>query len=311
MKKHMGKVMVALAIAAVALAQAPLTNSDVIKLAKAGLSEDFVLNLINEQGSSLSTDVSSLIEMKNAGVSERILTAVIKKSPPAEPLNSDSVVRLVKAGFSDNFIAGLLSSQPGTYSLSASRIVELKQAGISERILALMVNQGGGRTLPAGSEISVRMIDSIDSEKDDPGKDFRASLEQPILIGGMEVAPKGADATVRLAQEKESGKFTGKTALSVELVAVRVNKQMVPLATSSVTEYSNSRTGRTAKSAAAVGVIGAIIGGIAGGGEGAAIGAGTGAAVGAGSQVLMKGQRVRIPSETLLTFTTQDPVKLP
>ena len=57
--------------------------------------------------------------------------------------------------------------------------------------------------------------------------------------------------------------------------------------------------------------VGAIIGAIAGGGSGAAMGAGAGAAAGAGSQVFMKGQRVRIPSETLLTFTTEAPVKLP
>jgi hypothetical protein len=56
--------------------------------------------------------------------------------------------------------------------------------------------------------------------------------------------------------------------------------------------------------------VGAIIGGIAGGGKGAAIGAGAGAAAGAGSQVFMKGQRVRIPSETSLYFTTQQPVAI-
>ncbi len=56
--------------------------------------------------------------------------------------------------------------------------------------------------------------------------------------------------------------------------------------------------------------VGAIIGAIAGGGKGAAIGAGAGAAAGAGSQVFMKGQRVQIPSETFLTFTTASAVKV-
>ena len=298
-------------IAAAAPAQPALSNSDVVKLSKAGLSDDFILNLIDQQGSNLSSDVPSLIEMKTAGVNERILTAVTKKSPPPEPLNSDSVLRLVKAGFDDNFIAGLLTRQPEKLALDASRIAALKQEGVSEPILSLMMSRSVERTLPGNSEISVRIIDPIDSQKDDPGKQFRASLEDPILIGSDEVVPKGADATVRLATEKESGKITGKTELEVELVSIRVSGQTIPVASSSVTEYSKSRGARTAKSAAAVGAVGAIIGAIAGGGKGAAIGAGAGAAAGVGAQVFMKGQRVLIPSETVLTFTTRDPIKLP
>ena len=55
--------------------------------------------------------------------------------------------------------------------------------------------------------------------------------------------------------------------------------------------------------------VGAIIGAIAGGGKGAAIGAGAGAAAGAGAQVVTKGQRVRIPSETRLTFVLDNAVR--
>jgi hypothetical protein len=297
--------------AAAAFAQRTLSKQDVIKLAKAGLSEEFVIDVVNQQGTGLSSDVSSLIELKNAGVSEPILSAIIRKNPSPEMLNTDSVVRLVRADFSENFILDLLKHQPGSFSVDASRIVELKRAGVGERILSRLLSQSGERILPPGSEISVRLIDGIDSERDNPGKEFQASLEEPIMIGNEAVAPKRADATVRLTAEKDSGKLTGKTELKVELVAIRVNGQMVPVTTSAVTEYSNSRTARTAKSAAAVGAIGAIIGAIAGGGKGAAIGAGAGAAAGSGAQVFMKGQRVTIPPETLLTFTTQDPVKIP
>src|SRR5258706_15941241 len=83
-------------------AQQNMSNADLIKLTKSGLSEDFITNLIDQQGSRLSSDVSSLIEMKREGVNERILEAVIRKSPPSEKLNSDSIVRLAKAQFSDN-----------------------------------------------------------------------------------------------------------------------------------------------------------------------------------------------------------------
>ena len=55
-------------------------------------------------------------------------------------------------------------------------------------------------------------------------------------------------------------------------------------------------------------VIGAIIGGIAGGGKGAGIGAAAGGGIGGGVQAATKGQQIKLPSETVLTFTLQAPV---
>jgi hypothetical protein len=292
-------------------AQATLTNSDLVKMSKAGLSEDFITNLIDQQGSRLASDPSSLITLKTEGVNERIISAVVRKAPSREPLNSDSVLRLVQAGFSDGFVINLLNAQPAKFTVDAARIVDLKQAGVSERILALIVQQGSTRELPSGSQISVRLIDSVDSEKNREGDEFRASLEDPITVGNDVVVQKGADARVKLVKEQESGKLTGKAGLTVQLVSVTVNGKMIPVSSSDVSEYSGSRGARTAKSAAAVGAIGAVIGAIAGGGKGAAIGAGAGAATGAGAQTVMKGQQVRIPSETVLTFTTQKTLQLP
>jgi hypothetical protein len=56
--------------------------------------------------------------------------------------------------------------------------------------------------------------------------------------------------------------------------------------------------------------VGAILGGIFGGGKGAAIGATSGAAAGGAVQVMTKGQRVRIPAETRLSFTLQNDLKI-
>ncbi|HSP67687.1 MAG TPA: hypothetical protein VLN48_08165 [Bryobacteraceae bacterium] len=292
-------------------AQATLTNPDLIKLSKAGLSEDFILNLIDQQGSRLASEPSALVALKNEGVNERIISAVVRKSPSREPLNSDSVLRLVQAGFSDRFVIDLLNAQPAKFTATASRIVELKQAGVSERILALMVQQGSVRELPSGTQISVRLIDPVDSERNREGDEFRASLEDPLTLGNDVVVQKGADARVRLVSEQESGKLQGRAALTVQLISITTDGKTVAVNSSDVSEYSGSRGARTAKSAAAVGAVGAIIGAIAGGGKGAAIGAGAGAAAGAGAQTVMKGQQVRIPSETVLTFTTQKPLQLP
>ena len=292
-------------------AQTTLTNSDLVKMSKSGLSEDFITNLIDQQGSRLATDPSALIELKKEGVNERIISAAVRKAPSREPLNSDSIVRLVQAGFSDRFVIDLLNAQPVKFTVDASRIVDLKQAGVSERILAVMVKEGSVRELPSGTQISVRLIEPVDSERNREGDEFRASLEDPITLGNDVVVQKGVDARIRLVNEQESGKLSGRAGLTVQLVSLFVEGRVIQINSSDVSEYSGSRGARTAKSAAAVGAVGAIIGAIAGGGKGAAIGAGAGAAAGAGAQTVMKGQQVRIPSETVLTFTTQKSVQLP
>lgn len=287
-----------------------MTNDDVMKLANAGLTEAFVVDLIEKQGSSLKGDVGSLVQLKSGGVNERIITAVAKKSQATEPLNTDSLLRLVKAKFSDTFIIDLLGRRQGQFSTDTSSLIELKNAGLSEKVLSLIVTQSTTRELPAGTEISVRLIDGIDSEVNRVGDEFMASLQEPILLGNEVIAQKGTKATVRLAEAKDSGKFTGRTSLTLQLISIVIDGRIVEINSSDVSQESGSRGARTAKSAAVVGAIGAIIGGIAGGGKGAAIGAASGAGAGAGAQVLLDPQKVKVPSETVLTFTTEKPTRL-
>ena len=64
-------------------------------------------------------------------------------------------------------------------------------------------------TIPAGTRISIRTIDAIDSTKNRVGYRFQASLEQPLWVDGNVVVPKGADIYGRLEQSKATGTFTG------------------------------------------------------------------------------------------------------
>jgi hypothetical protein len=168
----------------------------------------------------------------------------------------------------------------------------------------------GSLMLPAGTNFVIRMIDAVDSERDRTGQSFRASLDQPVMIDGNQVIPRGADVIVKLVDSKQSGKLAGRTELALALQSVSVSGRMVDVNTQTVREESSSRTARTAKVAGGTAALGAIIGGIAGGGKGAAIGAGAGAATGAGVQLATSGQRVRVPSETRLTFVLDSAVRM-
>jgi hypothetical protein len=166
-------------------------------------------------------------------------------------------------------------------------------------------------TIPAGARISIRTIDAIDSTRNRVGYRFRASLEQPLWVDGNVVVPDGADVYGRLEASKETVTFTGRSELKLDLTGIVVHGQTLPLVTAEY-EVSGKSTGEsTAKRTVGGAAIGSIIGALAGGGKGAAIGAGTGAGVGAGSEIITKGDQVKIPSETLLDFTLQQSLTIP
>jgi len=165
--------------------------------------------------------------------------------------------------------------------------------------------------IPSGTVLSIRMVDSVDSERDYVGQTFKASLDEPVLDpGGRTLVPRGADVVVKLVDDVQSGKIEGRTVLTLDIVSLRVNGREIDVDTTAITEQSSSRGARSGKVIGGTAALGAIIGAIAGGGKGAAIGAGAGAGAGTVAQVATKGQRVRIPSETRLTFTLQQPVRL-
>jgi hypothetical protein len=166
-------------------------------------------------------------------------------------------------------------------------------------------------TIPAGTRISVRTIDAIDSKKNHVGDRFEASLEEALIVDDKVVAAKGTDVYGRLEESKETGTFTGRSELKVALTGIVVDGKTVPLVTGDYELTGKSKGASTAKRTVGGAAIGGIIGAIAGGGKGAAIGAGTGAGVGAGSEIITKGDQVKIPSETLLDFTLEQNVSIP
>ena len=167
-----------------------------------------------------------------------------------------------------------------------------------------------GITVPADTNVTVRMIESVNSETARRGQTFRASLDEPIFVNGQEVIPRGADVLTKLVDDVQSGKIEGRTVLTMALVSITVNGQPIAVTSSDVRTESSSRGARSAGAVGGGSALGALVGALAGGGTGAAIGAASGAVLGAGAEVLTRGQTVKIPSETRLAFRLQSPVQL-
>jgi hypothetical protein len=163
--------------------------------------------------------------------------------------------------------------------------------------------------IPAGTAVSVRTVDAVDSQYDQEGKVYRASLSSDLVIDGQVIARKNDPAQIRLRGLSQSGKVSGSAEVTLELYTITVNGKPVNVVSGDVTQDSAGKGKKTARNAGIGAVAGGIIGAIAGGGKGAAIGAASGGALGTGASVLTKGEKVRIPSETLLRFTISQNAK--
>ena len=65
--------------AAVALAQAALTNDSIVRMVKSGLGDDVVMSTIKVQSAQYATDPDALIALKGAGVSDKVISAMVER----------------------------------------------------------------------------------------------------------------------------------------------------------------------------------------------------------------------------------------
>jgi len=164
-------------------------------------------------------------------------------------------------------------------------------------------------TVPHGTVLVVRMIDSVDSDVNKPGETFRATLEEPIAVGENILAPKDTPVAVQLVHVKQSGQLRGEEEIALQLRSITVNSKTYSLASEFAEVASEGKGKESAKVIGTTAGIGALIGLIAGGGKGAAVGAATGAGVGVVVQSV-RGKQVRIPSEAVLSFALEESVTL-
>jgi hypothetical protein len=163
--------------------------------------------------------------------------------------------------------------------------------------------------VPGGTILTVRMIDAIDSDENEPGEIFHASLANDLIVDNNLLAARGADATVKLVAVEQAGKFRGREEVSMVLRDVTINGKIYPVETGFASVAGGSRGKESAKVIGGTTAVGAIIGAITGGGKGAAIGAASGAGAGAAIQVI-RGSEVKVPSESILDFTLAEPVRI-
>jgi hypothetical protein len=161
-------------------------------------------------------------------------------------------------------------------------------------------------TIPAGTQITVRTIDSIKGSAGNVGARYQATVDDPVSLGSQIVIPAGSNCTLEIVKVQSGSD------MALRLRDVYVNGKIYTTYTqyATIDATGTSKTKKAVRRGIGLGALGAGIGAIAGGGQGAAIGAVVGGGVGAISAAAAQGKQLNVPSETRLIFPLSAPLPL-
>lgn len=166
--------------------------------------------------------------------------------------------------------------------------------------------------IPAGTPISIRLNQGIDSDKTKPGATYTATLAAPLMAGGKVVLPVGADATIYVQSIDQGKTFTGQTMMQLSLTELSSGGKTYKLHNSFYDVLGPKQAAVAAERGAVGGAIGAgvgFIGGVFGHHKkaGTAIGAGAGATVGVATTHT---DPAKAKPEQLLQFKLMKPLNI-
>jgi hypothetical protein len=165
-------------------------------------------------------------------------------------------------------------------------------------------------TLPAGTDIRVRLDQELGSKISQPGEAFTATVADDVQVNGRVVIPKEARADGTVIDAKPLGRFKGGAVLSIKLDRVHTRWGSYPVQTSSISRAEKGKGKRTAGFIGGGAGLGALIGGLAGGGKGALIGGLAGGGAGTAGTAFTGNKQIVLPAESLLTFKLDHSVRI-
>jgi hypothetical protein len=129
-----------MAVCSLLAAQQALNNESVIKLVKAGLSDDIIVSTINGSAGSYNTSADGIIALKNAGATDKVITAIVLKASGAAPAGVAPAVGGKPAGIDE--VGAYYKDKSGTWVSLMPEIVNFKSGGALKSMLTNGIVKG-------------------------------------------------------------------------------------------------------------------------------------------------------------------------
>jgi len=257
----------------------------------------------------------------NAGVTKIEGKGLLQQDDSVEILLRND--RLDK-GIADTYMEGSLVKLDAEYRLlpgNGPRYVARLIARVPSEKLELSIENfdyirnapvaaGDVTTVPEGTELLIRLLEPLSSDKSQAGQAFEGTVDSDIRVQGRTIIARGSNIKGVVVEAEGSGRVSGRAKMSLKLTNVQAAARNFEIETTTLAMEAEGTTKRDAGRIGGAAAIGAVIGAIAGGGSGAATGAAIGGGVGVGGTVLTKGKEVTLDVETLLSFKLLKPVQI-
>lgn len=185
---------------------------------------------------------------------------------------------------------------------------------ITAVLLLAMIASGRAAEMlevPAGTFLSIELVDPIHTEKNKAGDVYRARLLEGVFVRDRLAIPPGAAVRGELLEVRRSGRMKGRSKLTLTLRSLQIEDSTYALKTDELAYQGDKRGGKNIGKWFGGALQGAFFGMIFGGGKGAGIGAGAGAAAGAAAGIIKGKQDLEFKRGARLLFETLAPVRVP
>jgi hypothetical protein len=89
-------------------------------------------------------------------------------------------------------------------------------------------------SIPAGTPVTIHLQLSLSSASSRPGDPFDAVLDEPIMVRGQTIAPRGAVLVGKVLDAKPADQFQEPGYLRLALTEISLNGKLIPIQTSSI-----------------------------------------------------------------------------
>jgi hypothetical protein len=158
---------------------------------------------------------------------------------------------------------------------------------------------GNSASLPAGTEMFIRLDETISSKTARPEDRVRATIVEPVRLDGRTLIPVGTEVTGFVRTVDTADRLSRGGKLELVFDTLRLDNSRMTMRTRLVEARESMDRSDTGRKAGLGAILGGVLGGIVEGRSGAIIGAILGAG---GGVAATKGEDVVLPEGTVLTL---------